>query len=123
MAEGSQEIPKNTWKNFLKKHWKMAIVFAAGIACVVVGAIAVFLWRTTGPEALVRYPPTLNLWTVGYLVSLIVDLILWGLLLIAVPIIAAAICIYFLWWRKVPADERPEFSSASKERKPRMRAR
>jgi hypothetical protein len=123
MAEGFQEIPKNTWKNFLQKHWKMALVIAAGIACAVVGAIAVFLWRTTGPEALVRYPPTLGLWTVGYLVSLLVDLILWGLLLIVLPIIAAAICIYFLWWKRIPAGERQEYFGGPREKRPRRRAR
>src|SRR5271157_2374303 len=114
MAEINQDIQKGAWKNFLKKHWKMTFIIAAGIACAFIGAIFVFLWRTTGPEALARYPPTLGLWTVGYLVSLLVDLILWGLLLIVAPIIAAAIGIYFLWWKKLLAEERQLYARAQK---------
>lgn len=75
MTKESEEIPEETWKIFLKTHWKISILGVAGIVCAVIGAIFVFLWRTTGPEAIARYPATLDLWTVGYIITVILDLI------------------------------------------------
>ncbi len=99
----------------------MALLILAGIACAFVGTIFLFLWRTTGPEALARYPMTLDLWTVGYLVSLVLDLLLWFILLILVPVIAAAILLYFLWWNKFPQEEKQEYISRSKNGFPHKR--
>jgi hypothetical protein len=115
MAEEKNSNQLEAWKGFLKKHWKMALVIVAGIACAFIGAIFVFLWRTIGPVALASYPATLDLWTLNYLVSLVLDLLLWLFLLIALPVIAAAIVLYFLWWNKFPEEDKRAYMQSSKD--------
>jgi hypothetical protein len=125
MSEEKKEIKMDAWKSFLKKHWKMASIVAAGLACAFIGAIAVFLWRTVGPEALTRYPATLGLWTVGNIVALVLDVLSWGLLLILLPVIAAVIVIYLLWWKKLPTEEQQAIipSNDKGQRKKPMRGK
>jgi hypothetical protein len=98
------------WKEFLKNHWKLSLLILGGIVLAIIGALCVFLWRTTGPEATGYYPQTLDLWTVGYIITLILNLILWEFLVIGIPVIAAVIIIYFLWWNKLPAEEKQKYS-------------
>ncbi|OLS12177.1 MAG: Uncharacterized protein RBG13Loki_4243 [Promethearchaeota archaeon CR_4] len=117
MAKENEDNPKDVWKKLVKKHWKIALIIAAGIACAFIGAIFVFLWRVTGPEAILRYPQTLGLWTVGYLFTLFFDLILWELLIIGIPVIAAAIVIYVIWWKKLSAEEKQEFPNSQKDKR------
>ncbi|MBN2150755.1 MAG: hypothetical protein JW839_04825 [Candidatus Lokiarchaeota archaeon] len=123
MTETTQGVPKDAWKNLVKRHWKMSAVIVAGVVGAVIGAILVFLWRTIGPEALARYPSTLDLWAVGYVVSLLLDLLLWEILLVVLPVIAAAIAVYFLWWNKIPEAERQEYASATKDGKPQKKVK
>jgi len=114
MTKENEEHPEEIWKNFLRKHWKIFLLIAGGIICAVIGAIYVFLWRTTGPEAIAQYPQTLDLWTVGYIITLILDVILWEFLIIGIPVIAVAVLIILLWWNKLPAEEKQEYSRSPK---------
>ncbi len=123
MAKETEEISKEVWKKFLKNHWKIALVAVAGIIGAFIGAIYVFLWRTTGPEAIARYPATLDLWTVGYAIMLLIDLILWEILVIGLPVIAAVIVLYLLWWKKLPAEEQQEMKIPPREKSPQRKGR
>lgn len=116
MTIESEKIPEERWKKFLKNHWKISLLIAGGLVIAVIGAIYVFLWRTTGPEAIAQYPPTLDLWTVGYIITLVLNVILWEFLIIGIPVIAAAIIIFLLWWNKLPAEEKQEYSGSPKEK-------
>ncbi len=123
MAEETKKNPQEeVWKKFVKTHWKITLVVVAGLISAIIGAVFVFLWRTTGPIAASRYPLTLDLWTVGYFWSLFWDLVLWEFLLVVLPVIAAAIAIFVLWWRKLPAEEKQEYSCKSNESSPRKKA-
>ncbi len=117
------EVPKDVWKAFLKTHWKIALVAIGGIIGAVIGAIYVFLWRTIGVEAQAIYPATLDLWTVGFAIRLIIDLILWELLIVFVPVIVAVVALYLLWWKKLPADEQNVFKNAPRENTPKKKGR
>ncbi|UCE43955.1 MAG: hypothetical protein JSV57_00160 [Candidatus Bathyarchaeota archaeon] len=44
----------------------------------------------------------------GYLVTFLLHLIFWEVLLIGVPVIIAVVA-GWLWWRKLPAEEREEY--------------
>ncbi len=123
MAKETEESPKEVWKNFLRKNWKIALVAVAGIIGVFIGAVYVFLWRTTRVEAITRYPPTLDLWTVGYVFSLVLDLVLWGVLLIGIPVIAAVILLYLFWWKKLPVNEQQALNTSPREKGPRKKGR
>ncbi len=115
MTKENEEHPEEKWKKFLKKHWQISLLIAAGIVCAVIGAIYVFLWRTTGSEAILKYPQTLDMWTMGYIITLILDVILYEFLIIGLPVIAGAILIYFLWWNKLPAEQKQEYAKPPKQ--------
>lgn len=115
MATENKDISEELWKKFLKKHWLISLIIAAAVASAVIGAICVFLWRTTGSEAVLKYPQTLDLWTVGYIITLILDVILYEFLIIGLPVIAGAILVYFLWWNKLPPEEKQEYSKPPKQ--------
>jgi hypothetical protein len=115
------DFQNETWKKFVKMHWKITIVMAAGIASAVVDAIFVFLWRITGPEAATLYPSTLGLWTVGSVWNLFWDIVLWEFLLVLLPVIAVVIVIFATWYRKLPADERNEYFPKPDPSKPRKK--
>ncbi|MHA2262675.1 MAG: hypothetical protein ACXAEN_09825 [Candidatus Thorarchaeota archaeon] len=44
MMNENEEILDEAQKRFLKRHWRMAIVFAVVFAAAVIVAIFVFLW-------------------------------------------------------------------------------
>ncbi len=53
-------------------------------------------------------PTTLGLWTMGFLVTFLLNLVFWEILLIGVPLVVAAI-IGWQWWRRLPSEERNEY--------------
>ncbi len=117
MAEEIKNVPQEKgWKKFVKKHWKITLVVVAGLITAFVWAIFVFLWRATGAVAAERYPLTLDLWTVGYLWALFWDLILWEFLLVILPVLVAAIVIFAVWWNKLPAEEKQEYSRKNEDK-------
>src|SRR6266699_453032 len=76
------------WRSFMRKHWRMATVFALGAALV--------------------------LWTMSHLVTFIVYAVLWELLLVGIPIAIAAVA-GWQWWKRLPEPER-KFHFAGRKR-------
>jgi len=107
--ETTSEIGEKTWKKFLRNHWKMLVIFIVAAIVAVIGAILVFLWFAGNAQTTGLVPATLGLWTMGHLVSFLLWLILWEFLLIGIPVIIALAAIYFLWWKKLPVEERKEY--------------
>jgi hypothetical protein len=109
MMETTSEIGEKTWKKFFRNHWKMLVIFIVAAIVAVVGAILVFLWFAGNAQTTGLMPATLGLWTMGHLVSFLLWLIFWEFLLIGIPVIIALAAIYFLWWKKLPDEERKEY--------------
>ena len=109
MVETESENGEKIWKKFLRKHWKMLILFVVGAISASIGAILVFLWFVGDAQLTGLVPTTLGLWTMGYFVTFLLHLILWEILLIGIPVILAIVAIIFLWWKKLPDDEKKEY--------------
>src|SRR4030067_1021139 len=107
MGETGSENGSEGWKKFLRKHWNMVALFAVGAVLASVGAILVFLWFVGDAQSTGLVPATLGLWTMGNLVTFILHAILWGLLLIGVPVALAAVA-GWLWWRRLSSEEKKE---------------
>ena len=79
-------------KKFLLRNWKMALVMAASFVVAAIVALFVFLWVVeTG-----TFPASLGDWTVGLIVSFILQVIFWELLLVVTWVIPIAAAFY--WW-------------------------
>ena len=105
MVENSEKI----WIKFMRKHWKMFVSWIALAILAGIGAVYVFLWFVGEAQLTGLVPETLNLWTMGYVVIFILNVIFWEVVFVVIPIIIAIAAIYLLWWKKLPDAERTEY--------------
>lgn len=108
MTETGSENGSEGWKKFLRKHLNMVALFVVAVILASVGAIYVFLWFVRNAQSTAMVPTTLGLWTMGHLVTFIFYVIFWELLLIGVPVALAAVA-GWIWWRRLPSDEKKEY--------------
>ena len=109
MAEFETKPDTTIWKKFVRRHWTMLSVWIAAAVITVIGAILVFLWFVGDAQATSLVPGTLNLWTMGYLVTFLLNVLFWEIILIGIPVIVFVATMYFFWWKKLPVEERSEY--------------
>ena len=102
----SEEPIDEAPKRFLKRHWKMAIVFAAVFAGAAIGVLLVFLWLVATAQATVLVPAVLGQWSIGYVITFILHLIFWELVLVGSWVIPLVLVMIFRWYTKLPEEER-----------------
>jgi len=112
-----EEQSGEAWTKFVRRHWKMTSLMAGGIAAAVIAALLVFLWVVADAQATGLVESELGEWTVGYVFTFTLQLILWELILVASWVIPMAVVIYLLWYRKLPAEERKEYEGGPRRRK------
>jgi hypothetical protein len=105
MAETEPENGHEIWRKFLRKHWRMLVLFAAAAVLALIGAILVYLWFVGDAQSTGMVPTSLGLWTMGHLVTFFLHLIFWEVLFIGIPVIIAALA-GWLWWKKLPDEEK-----------------
>lgn len=89
----------------MRRHWGAVALFAVAAVLAVAWAVYVFWWFTGDAQTTGMVPSTLGLWSMGNLVSFIIYSILWELLLAGIPVAAAAM-VAWVWWRRLPPEER-----------------
>ena len=97
------------WKMFLRQHWKMLVVFITAAIATVAGALLVLLWFVGNAQATDLVPTLLGTWTMNHLVMFLLNLIFWEIVIIGIPVLFVILLIVFLWWKKLPAEERAEY--------------
>ena len=108
MEEEKSVTSSGIRRKFLQKHWNMFALFAVGAVLALIGAVLVYLWFAGDAQLTGMVPSTLGEWTMGYMVTFILHLILWELLLVGIPVTIAAVA-GWLWWKKIPDEERKEY--------------
>jgi hypothetical protein len=93
----------------MKRQLKMLVLFIITAIIAAISAVLVFLWFVGDAQATSLVPGTLNLWAMGYLVTFLLHLLFWEVIFIGIPVLVAIAAIYFLWWKKLPAEERKEY--------------
>jgi len=61
------ENGEKIWKIFLRRHWKMLVLFLVGAILASIGAILVYLWFVGDAQLTGLVPATLGLWTMGHI--------------------------------------------------------
>ncbi|MCK5593356.1 hypothetical protein KAI31_04590, partial [Candidatus Bathyarchaeota archaeon] len=108
-------LEDEVWKKFFRKHWEISILFVIAIVVAVIGAFLVLLWFKDYAQAITLVPEYLGNWSIGTAVTLCLHLLFWEFILIGIPAIAVAgVC--FLWWRKLPEEEKKEYKGEPKKR-------
>jgi len=108
MTEPESEHDAEIWKKFLRKHWTMIALLVVGAIVASTGAVLVYLWFVGQAQSTGLVPATLDLWTMRYVVTFLLHVILWEVLFIGVPVILAAVA-GWLWWRRLPDEEKQEY--------------
>jgi hypothetical protein len=108
MTETESENGYEGWKKFLRKHLNMVALFVVAVILASFGAIYVFMWFVRDSQSIGLVPRTLGLWTMRHLVTFILYAIFWELLLIGIPVALAAVA-GWLWWRRLPSDEKKDY--------------
>ncbi|MFW9968152.1 MAG: hypothetical protein ACFFEA_13435 [Candidatus Thorarchaeota archaeon] len=106
MMNESEEFLDEEQKRFLKRHWKMAIVFAIVVVAAVIAAILVLLWFIDTAQATGLVPTVLGEFTVGYLITFFLHMIFWELLLVGSWVLVIVAVIIIKWYMKLPEEER-----------------
>ena len=96
------------WKEFLRKHWNMLVYWIIVAIFAAIGAILVYLWFVGEAQSTSMVPMTLGQWTMGHSVTFILHLVFWEILTVGIPVAIAAI-VGWLWWKKIPDEERKEY--------------
>ncbi len=110
--EAGRAAAEAAWKGFVRRHWRLVLAAVGGIAAAVVAALAVFLWVVANTQANGLVPTRLGDWSVGSIVTFLLNLILWELLLVASWVIPSAAAAFFLWYKKLPEEERRAMEGA-----------
>lgn len=92
-------------RNFVRRHWRAVAAFVIAGALAFAGAVYIFLWFVSNAQSSGLVPGTLSLWTMGNLINFILYAIFYELLLVGIPVAVGAV-IGWLWWRRLPSDER-----------------
>jgi hypothetical protein len=101
------------WKIFLRRHWSVVALLVVAAVSAAAGAIYVFLWFVGDAQSTGLVPSTLGFWTMGSLTAFTLHAIFWELLLIGIPAALVA-AVVWLWWRRLPSEEKKEYRFSGK---------
>jgi hypothetical protein len=111
MSENGEEL-SGAWKKFLRGHWKMLVFWAIGAVFAAAWAVVVFIWFAGQAQSTGLVPSALSLWTMGYTITFLLNLLFWELVLVGIPVAVTAVIAYSLYKGLVPAEEREEYKKA-----------
>jgi uncharacterized MAPEG superfamily protein len=115
MSEQSQSENGSDWGRFLRKHWAAFAVMVVAAVLAFVGAVYVIVWFTGNAQSTGLVPSILGLWSMESLVLFILHAIFWELLLIGIPVAVGAI-IGWVWWKRLPSEEKYHLSGKKASR-------
>lgn len=118
MTEPIETQNGSDWQRFIRKHLAVFAVFIAAAILAGAGAVYVFVWFTGIAQTSGIVPSTLNLWSMNNVVLFILHVIFWELVLIGIPAAIGGI-VGWLWWRKLPEEEKQQYHLSGKSSKGR----
>jgi hypothetical protein len=118
MAESIEAPNDSEWQRFLSKHWAAFAVFILAAISAFAAAVYVFMWFTGNAQTVGIVPSALNLWSMNNAVMFILHAVFWELLLIGIPVAIGA-AVVWVWWRRLPQEEKQQYHLGGKRSKGR----
>jgi hypothetical protein len=103
------------WRTFVRRHWVAFTIFVVAIALACAWGVYIFLWFVSNAQSTGLVPMSLGQWTMRNLVSFILYAIFWELVLAGIPVGVAAV-VAWIWWRRLPPDERTGYRMGGRSR-------
>jgi len=94
------------WKQFLRNHMSIFIVWIIIALGAIIAALYVLTWFVGNAQATGLVPEPLNLWALSHIIIFFIWLIIWMLILVGIPLAIIAGAFYVLWWKQLPQEER-----------------
>lgn len=117
MAENEDLSDEAFWIKKMKEHWKTLVVVIIAGVCALVGWILVLIWFVETSTLGGQGTWTFDQWTLNYVVGFFILITLWELLFVGVPLVLFFGIGGYIWWRRLPEDERLEFKEREKRAK------
>jgi len=115
MSEKEYLSDEAFWKNKIREHKNTFIVLIIAAVCLFIGILLVLFWVIEENPFVDPRSGTFNDWTLNYVVGFIIIIILWELLFIGVPAGLFFGVGGYLWWHKLPEEEKRQFKDRQKK--------
>ena len=118
MEEDENMSNKQFWKEEIKNRWKVLILFVVVIVFLSITGVYVLIWQIQTSPIGNYGKATIDQWSLDWVVRFIIILILWELLFVGVPAALIFGLGGYLWWKRLPSDERTnikEYHSKNKK--------
>jgi len=109
------------WKQKIKKHLTTFIVIIIAGVCIVTGALLVLFWFIQTSPIGLQGTATFDQWSLDWIVGFCILVILWELLFVGIPTGLFFGVGGYIWWNRLPDEERQEFKARDKEKTHRKR--
>lgn len=114
---------KEFWKQKIKAHWLMFTLCIIAIVACTIGALMVFIWHIETSPIGLQGDATFDQWSLNWIVGFFIVLILWEMLFIGVPAGLFFGLGGYLWWRRLPTEEKNGFNAKWSSEKKSKHAR
>ncbi len=118
--ENSNDISEEQfWKEAIKKHTNAFIVMIVAAVCLIIGAVLTLFWIIEVNPFVDPQTGLIGNWTLNYIVGFFIQLILAELLFVGAPAALFFGLGGYLWWSKLPAEDKEWFRARDKKEKHR----
>ena len=105
------------FKKKMKEHWKVLLSAIIAGVIAIIGIFLVFIWFVETSDIGLQGTATFDQWTLGWIWGFCLILLLWELLFVGVPALTFFGVGGYLWWKRLPEEEKQEFKDREKEAK------
>ena len=114
MEEEQKKNDEQFWKEEIKQHWKMLVLCIAAFVFLLVIAVNVVIWHIQTSPIGNYGTATFDQWSLDWIVRFVIVLILWELLFVGLPAALLFGLGGYLWWQRLPADEKKRLKDHEK---------
>jgi hypothetical protein len=104
--ENDEEFLDEEERKFLKKHWRNILPLGIVIIAGLIAGILLFLWLVADAQTTGLVPAQLGEWTVGYVITFILHVVLWELILVGSWVAVLVIVLLYRWYKELPEEEK-----------------
>ena len=97
------------WKQKIKKHWKIFAASIIGGAVAIAVSLLVLFWFIDTSTIGAMGTASIGEWTLAWIWEFFINLILWELLYVGLPVAVVFGVGLYLWWKRLPAEDKAEF--------------
>ena len=109
------------WKKKIKEHMPLFILMIIAGACVFTGALLVIIWFIESSPIGNYGDALIGAWSLNWIVGFYILIILWELLFVGLPAGLFFGVGGYIWWNRLPDEEKQEFKAREKKNKHRKR--